>query len=117
MYSGGDGVLFGRQTKCVVTHRVQNVEPFEAFVPSINVGSNVPEWVSYVQSGPRRVWKHVQYIKLGAIALVAYFVNFVLIPVGSPLFLNFAWLVFHILGVVRQLTLNAVILSPMKRTF
>ena len=38
-----DGVLLGRQTVGVVTHRVEHIEATEAFVASIDVGGDVAQ--------------------------------------------------------------------------
>src|SRR5690606_15884759 len=41
MLSRLDGILFGRQTKGIVSHGMQYIEPPESLVPGKNVGSDI----------------------------------------------------------------------------
>ena len=68
MNAGGDGVLFGRQTKTVVSKSVKNVVSLHALEARKHVGADVPEWVSHVQARTRGVWEHVENECLWAIA-------------------------------------------------
>ena len=59
-----DGVLLGRQTERVPAHRVQNVFAPHAVVAADDVRGGVTLRVPDVQTVPRRVGKHVQYVEL-----------------------------------------------------
>ena len=61
MNARDDGVLLGWQTKTVVAKCVQHVQPRHALVAGKNVGSDVTQWVTYVQAGARWVRKHVEH--------------------------------------------------------
>ena len=39
--SGLDGILFGRKSVCIISHRIQYIETLQSFVAGINVRSNV----------------------------------------------------------------------------
>ena len=95
MLSGLNGVLFGRQAVGVISHGMQYVESFQAFVSGINVGSDVTQRMSDMQAGSRRIGKHVQHIKFRFIRLFFYLVSFVFFPVFQPFFLDFAKIVLH----------------------
>ena len=58
-----DGILFGWQTICIESHRMQHIESFQTFISGINVGCDVAEWVADVQTGSGRIREHIQYIK------------------------------------------------------
>ncbi len=64
--AGLDGVLLGRQTECVETHRVEHVAAGHALVARIDVGTGVAEHVSHVQPVPGGVGEHVVDIELFA---------------------------------------------------
>ena len=66
MNSRNDGVLFCWQTKTVVAKCVQHVVTSHALVTRKHVGGDVAEWVTYVQSGARRIRKHVEHEQLFA---------------------------------------------------
>ena len=60
MNARDDCVLLGWQTKRVVSNRVQNVFASHSFVTTKNVGGDVAEWVTDMQTSPRRIRKHVE---------------------------------------------------------
>ncbi len=45
-----DGILLGRQSVCIVAHRIQYVVTIQTLVASIDVAGDVTQWVTYVQS-------------------------------------------------------------------
>ena len=53
MLPGLDGILLGRQAKCVPAHRVQDVEAAQAFVASEDVGGRVAFRMPDVQARRR----------------------------------------------------------------
>ncbi len=62
MLSGLDGILFGRQTIGIESHRMKHIKPLLAFVAGIDVAGYITQRVSHVQAGPRGVGEHVQHI-------------------------------------------------------
>ena len=65
MLPGLDGVLLGRQPERIVSHGMQHIETLVAFVAGVNIGCDVPQGVSHVQPGSRRIGEHVQHVILG----------------------------------------------------
>src|ERR1700730_5680738 len=65
MLPGLNGILLGRQTKRVPTHRMQNVEAADSLIARDNVGGGLPFRMSDVQSGAARIWEHIEHVELG----------------------------------------------------
>ena len=61
MLPGLDCVLLGGQTERVVAHRVQDVLAVHALIASEDVGADVAERVTDVQTGAARVREHVEH--------------------------------------------------------
>ena len=57
-------VLLGGQAERVEAHRVQHVEAGHPLVAGVAVGADVPERVTDVQAGARRVREHVLHVQL-----------------------------------------------------
>ena len=93
--SGLDGILFGWQTICIESHRMQHIESFQTFISGINVGCDVAEWVADVQTGSGRIREHIQYIKFRFGRIDVDFVSLIFFPVALPLFLYLLKVVFH----------------------
>ena len=89
------GVLFGGQPVSVVTHRVQHVETFEAFEAGVDIRSDISEGVSYVQSGTRRIGKHIQHIEFGFLTVFRNPIGVVIFPILLPFLLDFSEIVVH----------------------
>ena len=60
MLSGRYGVLFGRKAECIPAHGMENVHSSHPAEPRHDVGCRVALWVTDVQSGARRIRKHVE---------------------------------------------------------
>ena len=90
-------VLLGGQAECVVSHRVEHIESFEPLVTAVNVGCNVSEWVSYVESRARRVGEHIEDVIFRLVRRVADLVRLVVFPIFLPKDLYFTVIVFHCL--------------------
>ena len=58
-----DGILLGRQSVGVITHRIQHVVALLTLVARIDVAGDVAQWMAHVQSCTRWVGKHVQHIE------------------------------------------------------
>ena len=95
MLSCLDGILFGWQTICIESHRMQHIESFQTFISGINVGCDVAEWVADVQTGSGRIREHIQYIKFRFGRIDVDFVSLIFFPVALPLFLYLLKVVFH----------------------
>src|SRR5436190_15117548 len=64
MLSRPDRILLRRQTKCIPTHRMQNVETPLPAIPCQDVRSRVTFRVANMQSRPARIWKHIEDVIL-----------------------------------------------------
>jgi hypothetical protein len=62
--AGLDGVVFRGQTKGVPAHRVQHIEALHALPARDDVGRGVAFAVADVQTGARRIGKHIEGVKL-----------------------------------------------------
>ena len=93
-----DGILFRRQPVSVVPHGVEHIESFQPFVAGINVGGDVSQRVSHVQSCAGRIGKHVQHVvfRFGRVCFNP--VSMMFFPIALPLFLDFLKIVFHSLS-------------------
>ena len=90
-----DRVLLGRQPEGIVSHRVQHVETLQPLVARIDVRSDVAERMSDVQTRPRRIGEHVQYVVFRARGVFLHPVSSALGPAFLPFLLNFPEVVFH----------------------
>ena len=88
-------ILFSRQTKRIVAHRIQNIEAFEPLETGINIRRNVSQRMPDVQARTRRIREHIQNIELGFRATVRHFIRLVLCPKLFPLRFDSTWIVFH----------------------
>ena len=61
MLTGGYRVLFRRQTKGVIAHGVEDVLALHPLEASRNIGRDITEWVSYVQTFARWIREHIHY--------------------------------------------------------
>ena len=66
--SGLNGILLSRQPIGVVAHGVEHIVAAQTTIACIDIGSDVAQRVTDVQAGARRVGKHVEDVKLRAIA-------------------------------------------------
>ena len=94
--SGLYGVLFGRQTKGIVTHRMKYVKAFQPFVPRINITGNIAQRMSHVQACPGWIGEHIQNVEFWFGSMDVYFVRFVLCPVCLPFPFNGCEIIFHV---------------------
>ena len=91
-----DGVLLGRKTERVVTHRVQDVESLEAFVARIDVQGDVAQRMPDVQARSRRIGKHVEDVEFGPRGVRFDAVGLVLSPALLPPGFDLLEIVLHI---------------------
>ncbi len=92
-------VLFCRQTKRIVSHRVEDIKTLMAFVSRIDITGDIPQWVTYVQARSGWIREHIQYVILGFITAIICFKRFVVGPVLLPLLLYFSEMIFaHLLS-------------------
>ena len=93
--AGLDGVLLGGQAESVVAHRVQDVEPFLAFVARVDVRGDIAQRVTHVQAGARRVGEHVEHVEFGPRRVGLDLVGFIFLPAALPLGLDLLEIVLH----------------------
>src|SRR3954454_10954156 len=69
MLAGFDGVLLGRQSERVPTHRVQDIETAQPLIARNNVSGGVTLGMPDVETSTTRIRKHIQHIilRLGGI--------------------------------------------------
>jgi len=90
-----NGVLFGRQSKRIIPHRVQYIKPLEAFVPAVYVTGDVSQGMTDMESRTTGVGKHIEYIAFGSTHIIAYTVYGVVSPSLLPFSLDFPESIFH----------------------
>src|SRR5690606_39958356 len=96
MLSGLYGVLLCGKSEAIVSHRMQNIESLVAFVPRIDIRSDVPQRMPYVKSGARRIRKHIQNVKLRFVGKVFSGERLVLCPVFLPALFDILRMVLHV---------------------
>ena len=60
--AGLNGILLGRKSKCIVSHRVEYVKTLHPFVAAQDIGCRVTFRVPHVQTRPRRIGKHIENV-------------------------------------------------------
>ena len=58
-----DGILFCRQSKGIIPHRMQDIKALLLLVTTVDIRGDVAQRVSYVQTRTRWVREHVQNIE------------------------------------------------------
>ena len=96
MLSRLNGILFGRQAVCIVSHRIQHIESLQTLVACINVTGNVSQRMTYVKTGSRRIREHVQHIELLFGFIFDNLIGLSVHPSLLPFFFNFSEIIFHI---------------------
>ena len=89
-------ILLSRKTVCIVTHWVKHIVSLQSFETCENIGSDIPERVTYVKPGTRRIGEHIKNIKFLLILIFNNFVGFVFLPSLLPLLFNLVKIVCHI---------------------
>ena len=95
MLSSLYGVLFSRQSIGIISHGIEHVVSLLSFVSCIDVGCDISERVSHMQSSSRRIGKHIQHIEFLLALILSHLVGFLLHPLFLPFFLNLSEIVFH----------------------
>ena len=95
MLAGLDGILLRRKPESVVTHRVQHVVALLTFVAGVDIGGDIAQRVSHMQSRARRVREHVQHVKLRLRVVYLCLIQAGLFPGRLPFLLYFSKVVFH----------------------
>ncbi len=97
MLSGLDGILFGRQTISVISHRMKHVEALQTLVSRINVTRYVTQRMAYMETGTRRIGKHVKHIEF--LFRLVYFtsVGFIFAPALLPAAFYIFMIIFHLM--------------------
>ena len=98
--AGLDGVLLGGQTEGVEAHRMEYVEAAEPFVARIDIGGDVTQRVSHVQSRSRGVGEHVQDIIFGTGRINLHLIGMAALPFALPARFDLAEIIFHMRIVV-----------------
>ena len=88
------GILLGRKTECVPSHRMQDIEALHALVAAKNVGSRITFGVADMQSRTGRIRKHIKAVELFACLGVIRLESLVFEPVLLPLLLDGGKIIF-----------------------
>ncbi len=88
MHAGFNGVVLGRQTKSVKTHRIKYVEPLHSFLAGNHVKSGIRARMSDMQPGTRRIRELDQSVELLFVPVYFDTIGFFFIPNCLPLFFN-----------------------------
>ena len=95
VHAGINGVLFGGQAKGIEAHRVQYVVAGLPLLPRYDIGTDVPQRVTYVQPRARGIREHIEYVVFRLIRGVGRPVGFMLLPVGLPFAVEGLHVKFH----------------------
>ncbi len=90
-----DGMLFGRQTKGIKPHRVDDAGSPHPLEAADNIGGGVAFWVPHMQTVPAGIGKHVENVGLAFCWQAGRAKGFVLLPPGLPLRFNYGGVVFR----------------------
>ena len=96
-----NSILFGRQTKRVETHWVQDIKALQTLVASNYIRGNIPKWMPNVQARSRWIWEHIQDVIFWFIVVNFSFESFFFLPKLSPFLFYFFKIVFHFLLGIR----------------
>ena len=96
MLAGLDSILLRRKSEGIITHRMEDIEALQALVAGEDVAGNVTEGMADMESRPRRIREHVQYIILRLGSILGCLKGMVLSPIGLPLLFNLDKIVIHI---------------------
>ena len=102
MLSGLDGILLGGQAERIVTHRMQDVEPFQPLVTGENVGSDITQRMTDMQTGTGRIREHVEHVKFGTSSILGDAIGMIFAPKSLPFGLYLLEIVIHIGMFFRQ---------------
>ena len=92
-----NGILFRRKPIGIVAHGMQHIITFQPFIPGKNIGGDIPQRMTDMKAGARRVWKHVEDVILRLRMIDFRFINFIIGPIFLPFFFSFAKVVIHAL--------------------
>ena len=97
MLSGLDGILLGGKAESIVPHGMQNLKSLEPLVPGIDIAGDVAERMADMQTGPRRIWKHIQHVILGLGRVYFRLEGLVFCPIGLPFLFYLLEIVIHMI--------------------
>ena len=89
-----DGILLGWQAVGVVAHGVQHVEALQTLIAGIDVGGDVAQRMTHMQTCAAGVGEHVQDIIFGDACIFLHTVGALFGPKTVPLLFNLAEIVF-----------------------
>ena len=90
-----DGILLCRKTVCVISHRVQHVEPPLTLVTRIYVARDVAERMPNVQTRTRRIREHVEHIEFRFVGILDAPESMVFTPMALPTAFYFLVIIIH----------------------
>ena len=93
--SGLYGILLGGQSISVVSHGVEHIESLLALVAGIDIGGDIAQGVSYMESGSRRIGEHIEHIEFLLVLVLFHLIGLLFNPSFLPFFLYFPEIVFH----------------------
>src|SRR4030043_877887 len=96
MCSGLDGILLCRQSECIPSHRMKDIESLHSFIPGVDISCCISLRMTNMETCPGRIWKHIEYIAFLRIGkVVGSFENLVFLPVSLPFLLDICEVVIH----------------------
>ena len=90
-----NGILLRGKTVGIVTHRVQHIKAFQAFVTGVDVRGDIAQRVTHMQSCTGRIGEHVQNIEFRLIMVNINLIHFLVAPVLLPFFLDLGKIIIH----------------------
>ena len=88
MNTGFYSIVFGRKTKRVEAHRLENVVAFHALITRVRIGKTVVVPMSQVKICAGRVGEHFESVIFFLFRIVFEGVNFVFSPYFVPFFFD-----------------------------
>jgi hypothetical protein len=90
-----DGILLSRQSKGIITHRVQNVKALQTLIPAVDIAGDVSEGMADMQARPAGIGEHVMHVTLGTARVVGHTIGPLVLPSFLPFPLDVPELIFH----------------------
>ena len=91
-----DGILFCRESVCIVTHWVKHVVTLKALETREDIRCYITKRMTYMQACTRWVREHVKYIEFLLLLILNCAIGLVLFPSLLPLLFNLVKIVCHI---------------------
>src|SRR5450631_1639712 len=77
-------ILFSRQTKSIISHRMQYVKAFEPLITREYIAGDITQRMAHMQARTTRIREHIQYMTLWFCAFVADLICMIRLPSFLP---------------------------------